>query len=225
MNPWKLILYYIILLACILFTFLCLIAEKYEFAIAIFGITIPYATIFMNQDFELKKIKISTVCKNHMELYTQLSQILNNIIDDMDCLNHNYEAYHFYDSSRKYNAEQQKKGGLYSEVPDEKTTDKQLIENTDKWMQEYDKHLNDLCTFYNKNGIVFSSCVDKQYRSLINTRCVTDISIRWKNCKLSDEKRHVLINFFDKGNFKEVLTIRKETKKIMKIMKKDLGVC
>ena len=224
MKLWKIVLYYIILLACISFTAICLIFEKFEFAIAIFGITIPYATIFMNQDFELKKIKIATVCKNNMEVYMQLSQIINKLLDVLSCLEHNKFGYDFYEDSRRLKKEQTKKGGRFHEVPPEKETNKELYINTKKWLDEFHKLVDSLYVMYDDKGIYFSNCVDKQYRKIVDKKWITQITARWHNCNLSGDCKEALSCFFAGYNFKDVLCLKKELQKFLKIIKKDLGV-
>lgn len=224
MKLWKIILYYIILLACMFFTAICLIYEKFEFAIAIFGITIPYATIFMNQDFELKKIKIATVCKNNLEVYMQLSQIVNKLLDVLSCLEHDKFAYDFYKNSRKYEEKQIKKGGVYCKVPPEEETDKELHLNTKKWLDEFHKHVNSLYQLYEDKGIYFSSCVDTQYRKILDEKWITQITVRWNNCNLLEDKHDALSCFYASYNFKDVLYLKRELQKFLKKIKKDLGV-
>lgn len=225
MDILKIILYYIILLACIFFVFLCLIAGKYEFAIAILGITIPYATIFMNQDFELKKIKVNTICKNNIELYTQLSQIVNKLITDLSCLEHNYNSYNFYKESRKFKEEQKKNGKNYYNVPPEEETDKELHLCTQQWIDKFKEDINLLYELYEANGISFSYSVDKQYRNVVDKKCISNISVRWQNCNLSNDKNSALICFYASYNFCDVIKLKKELNKFMKVIKKDLGAC
>ncbi len=218
MDILKIILYYIILLACIFFVFLCLISEKYEFAIAILGLSIPYATIFMNQDFELKKIKIATVCKNNMETYTQLSQIINKLLTYLRCLEHNKYAYDSYKYSHEHSSEQTKKDSEYYE------TSINLHKSTLQLMDEFNKYLSLLYSLYDESGICFSSCVDKQYRLAIDKKWITQITSRWHNCNLSGNKEEALNCFFADYNFNDVLCLKKELQKFLKTIKKDLGV-